>query len=598
MKTSKMGDKIFAELYLSECRMQVFDFFDLFVRTVYDNLTNLYMLLSSQYKDPDFSKIRILSQNNLEENGRDFDIFDVYVEMKKFIALSPYESALREMDLIEKFCYIDDKFRELVLSEYNEEIKLIVLNDTIYPNWWIKTVIKKLSGLDKFEVFDGRISDFCSLNWNNKLRINYMCKKCNQKLGESLLGKRHVNAIEYNKINTLPVMDKDTFGISPLINLAYNSVVKRRPKTEESFAYNFGYNYGGIYAIGFTSWILDICQKEQIDKVIFLARDGYSLFKVFQMLYKDFPSSYAMWSRSVAARSCCDIFPYYFISNIFYSRRKIKFACTVLDMLKYLGIDYISKNELRKYSLEPGTEIGTENIDNYDRFIAFAIEHMAEIISQLTNERDAAKFYYNSLVGDSKKVAIVDTGWSGSNILVLKHAIEKEWVPGCKVVPLMAGMLPRFLQACPSQIIDQRILTYMFSPITNPHLMYELSKFKFAPIFFELFSAAQEPTVLKIKKDQFDAITFEFDEIEGKNADINADILRGIIDFAKEYMVKFCDGYQFLYKIPGSDVGLIAKSALADYDFLRKTFADFDNYINLGLPTHMKNNYPIINNIY
>lgn len=576
----------------------IFDLFGLLIHPLFDEKSYFYMLLSKDYHDPDFSRIRGISQNYLESKNEKFDIYNVYTEMKKYINLKPDESARMEMDNLEKFSYLDFRVKKIMDETIPRNIKKILINDTIYPNSWILHLLQRLDiDSNHLEITDLDMQALYSTILTEK-KIAYICKKENVESGTTLLGDYCVcfDDLDYWK-QTVPIMDKDQFGMSPLIGRAYNSMIMKKHRLETSknhLGYDFGYDYGGMYCIGYASWIFDVCKNRNIDKVLFLARDGYSLIQVFKTLYGEIPAEYAMWSRSVAARSCANLFPYYFFSNIFYSRRKKSFVCTVYDMLKYLGIEGIEEYKLHQYSLETNMELGTDadRIENFDRFTAFSSENMDDILIGLFNEREAAKSYYQDLIGNCKNIAVVDTGYSGSNLLVLKHAIENEWVPGCSVLPLMAGVMPRFLQGCPAQLLNQEILAYMFSPGHNTSLMYDLSKFKFSPIFFEAFAASPDPSVTKIKRSENGTVMFEYDETESNNLNMNQWIHQGILDFTNDYEKTFQD-LEFMNKIPGSDVGLIAKKALEDQDLLKETFANYHNYINMGMPTSIENHYPI-----
>lgn len=582
----------------------IFDSFNLLMYNIFEDSIEFYMLVSIYYDDPDFSKIRRNSQDNLKNINKVFDIYDVYKEMSKYINLKPNESALKEMDLLERFIYINNEVRYIINETIPDSVKKVIINDTIYPDSWLLKLIKELgitsSNLEILNLNTQKVS--ASTTVNKKSTI-YICRKENREIGTGLFGESCICYDDSSELMyTMPIMNQSNNGMSPLIGSAYNGIIKRKQRLEENnnnnLGYNYGYYYGGMYCIGYASWIFDICKFRNIDKVLFLARDGYSLIEVFKSLYKGFPVEYAMWSRSVAARSCAHLFPFYFISNILYSRRKKNFVTTVYDMLKYLGIEEIEEYKLHKYSLNYNMKIGTQtdNINNFDRFIKFAIDNIDEIISGLSNERQAAKSYFKNLIGEYRNIAIVDTGYSGSNLMVLKHAIENEWVPGCKVLPLMAGIMPRFMQACPPHLMNNDISTYMFSPNNNTNLMYDISKYKFSPLFFELFSASPDPSIVKLDKDKNGSIIFEHGEVEYNNLSVNKWIHEGILDFTKDYEEMF-EGLEFMRKIPGSDVGQIAKSALDDSDLLKATFANYHNYINLGMPTLIKNNYSITDHI-
>lgn len=47
--------------------------------------------------------------------------------------------------------------------------------------------------------------------------------------------------------------------------------------------------------------------------------------------------------------------------------------------------------------------------------------------------------YYGKLIGDSKKIAVIDIGWAGSGAMSLRYLFEKEWDINCEVIGVIAG---------------------------------------------------------------------------------------------------------------------------------------------------------------
>ena len=68
--------------------------------------------------------------------------------------------------------------------------------------------------------------------------------------------------------------------------------------------YEYGYVYGGLFVTGYCRFIYDHVKKNQIEKVLFLSRDGYLLKKAYLMLYpkEEKNTAYVLWSRSAALK--------------------------------------------------------------------------------------------------------------------------------------------------------------------------------------------------------------------------------------------------------------------------------------------------------
>ena len=76
--------------------------------------------------------------------------------------------------------------------------------------------------------------------------------------------------------------------MSPIIGGAYRGMVNNHiycGMKKTSMEYEYGYIYGGLFVVGYCGFIHDYCQKNQIDKVLVLSRDGDILRQVYEKMY-------------------------------------------------------------------------------------------------------------------------------------------------------------------------------------------------------------------------------------------------------------------------------------------------------------------------
>ena len=87
---------------------------------------------------------------------------------------------------------------------------------------------------------------------------------------------------------------KNDLGASIFISmLAYRNLLDKN----DNYWYNLGYEYGGPVIYGYTRWIERVSQKEGINNLMFVARDGYTLQRVFNTFNKDIKNSYVYAPR-------------------------------------------------------------------------------------------------------------------------------------------------------------------------------------------------------------------------------------------------------------------------------------------------------------
>lgn len=584
--------KVFAEKLL-QYDVISFDMFDTLILRPFKNPSDVFMLLSSKYNEINFSTIRELAEKEARmeqyEKNKTYEvnIYDIYKKMQRYINIDPVKAAEVEMNVERDICLSNPYMKQIydILCEHNKEI--IVTTNMYIPAAWIQSILEK-----------------CGYNHFSKIYVS--CEYGVDKAGQGLFREaaKHISptkkvihigdnytadvdaaikfgwsACHYPSVNFLgepyrpKIVNIKKSGISPLVGSAYCGIVNKelhnglKNKTD---LYEYGFKYGGPYAIGFTTWIHDFCKEKNIDKILFLSRDGYTLKMVYDSLYHDIPCEYALWSRNSAARAGIKTFPFYFITSALLGRTD--FLYNVKNQLQYFQVPEL-ESKLSSYGLTPDALIGRNHMENNKKFTSLIIDHIEEVKKSLDNEVEAAKEYYSTVLKDCKKVVVVDTGWSSANISILQNAIEADWMPDCKVISIMAGMLPRYARVSPAQLLTNNLCIYMFSPQMNAYEMDFNRDTKYNPFFYELFSAAPHSSLRRFQKNKNGNLEFIFDSPEVENYWTFNQIREGMLDFVEEYKKVF-QNYDFMYKISGSDVAMIIRSGFKNQDYLINTLGN------------------------
>ena len=73
--------------------------------------------------------------------------------------------------------------------------------------------------------------------------------------------------------------------------------------------------------MGYCRFIREYAQREGVDRLLFLSRDGAVLRKLYQRLYPEDPRPvYAYWSRRAAMKVCAGLFPEDFFRRFLYHK--------------------------------------------------------------------------------------------------------------------------------------------------------------------------------------------------------------------------------------------------------------------------------------
>lgn len=104
------------------------------------------------------------------------------------------------------------------------------------------------------------------------------------KTADIFLKKDHKFAKLYKSLNS-------SLGVSIITALA------AQRDTTDDYWIEFGYKYAGPTAYAYTRWIFDIALQNKLSNILFVARDGYLMEKVFKTFNHDIATSYVYAPR-------------------------------------------------------------------------------------------------------------------------------------------------------------------------------------------------------------------------------------------------------------------------------------------------------------
>lgn len=158
-----------------------------------------------------------------------------------------------------------------------------------------------------------------------------------------------------------------------------------------NYWYDFGFRYGGAVVYGYMQWLLSMLQNDDIKEVLFVARDGYSLQKVFDILKNE------------------DIKTHYY-----YAPRIINLVCN-LNHQKNRNIDekqgFMAVQSILSYFKNKDSFLAkhTPEISNYAQGDEFIQKHRKLYEQLAANEITNYQKYFEQFNITADKVALVDS---------------------------------------------------------------------------------------------------------------------------------------------------------------------------------------------
>lgn len=175
----------------------------------------------------------------------------------------------------------------------------------------------------------------------------------------------------------------------------------------------FGYEVFGPLLYGFVKWIYTEAQKEGIKQVLFLARDGFVMKKLYDSLgyNKDIPSLYIEVSRrSLRVPRLAKNSEYEKVM----SSLSVPNMTNVTQIFDSLGLDANDyRQQIEKNNIDFTLQLRRDNLVHDERVKKLYEEIHEELRSNAIDEYSNLVAYLKQF-DFSKKTAIVDIGWAGS----------------------------------------------------------------------------------------------------------------------------------------------------------------------------------------
>lgn len=179
----------------------------------------------------------------------------------------------------------------------------------------------------------------------------------------------------------------DNLGASILVAImAMRDQVERMGvAVAKNYWEKLGYEYGGPVIYGYTRWIEQTAQNQGIDHLMFVARDGYSLQRVFNTFNNTIKNSYVYAPRFLNL-----------ICRLDYWKKDTKQSGAI--------IEYFRTKDKRIEKLAGATQL--QKWSDYHEFIQNNIDIFGELAGA---ERDNYKAYLLKNATATDKIAVVDT---------------------------------------------------------------------------------------------------------------------------------------------------------------------------------------------
>ena len=571
-----------------------FDIFDTLIFRPFSSPTDVFYLIGEKFDFLDFKNLRVWAEWDArmkcrQKNGHtEVSLQDIWENLEEDTGLNAEEGMRLECETEEKLCYSNPYMLQVWKRLQKLGKRMIIVSDMYLPRSCIERILQKTGymGAERIyisneygenkaggDLFHRVIRDFSGARIVHIGDNPHSDQKMAKASGLDILPYQNVNK------NVLLYRPMD---MSSMIGGAYRGLVSNHlynGSEKFSIDYEYGYVYGGLFVVGYCHFIHEYYEQHYLDRLLFLARDGDILNRVYQKLYPDDRTVYVYWSRKAATKLMADEDKHDFFRRFIY--HKVNQKVTIGEALRSMELEQLlpelsdwqeiwdvwerksgAGRKQKFIDLRAEDELTDKNAYLLRRFIEAKWER---VMTHYEEQQVAAEKYYREILHGCENVAAVDIGWAGSGALALSHLVEKVWGMDCKITGIVAGT-NTIHNAQPDAsdpfLQDGRLVAYLYSGQMNRDLLKKHDPNKDYNVFWELLLYSLTPSFQGFHDGRYQTekesiyletvdITLEFGKYDFNPEGIR-EIQRGILDFAEQYLEHF-GAFPYMFRISGRD---------------------------------------------
>ncbi len=298
-----------------------FDVFDTLIVRDVNRPTDVFRIMEETLGIPGFYEKRIEAEQAARRNKPDtteVNIYEIYRGYEGISSENANEYIEKELQTEISLCHPNSDIIPL-FEKCKEKYRVIIASDMYLPADMMEKLLKSCSitGYEKIyvscdvekskynggELFDF-ISDDLGININEITHIGDDFKSDYMNARKKRIQTMKIRKQKANRL--ISRYKLPSYKNYEQVDIIYNYISNTTPR-ENDFYYRFGYENFGVLLWGFCKWLLDRMTKEGIEQALFIARDGYIIKEVYDMMgcSKIIPSYYFEMSRrsSIVATS-------------------------------------------------------------------------------------------------------------------------------------------------------------------------------------------------------------------------------------------------------------------------------------------------------
>lgn len=544
---------------LSSYEVISFDIFDTLIFRPFSEPTDLFYFVGEKLEVMNFKELR----GQMEQKAREkkyqivghyeVTLEDIWNQLECEVGICAKIGKQVEIETENKFCYANPFMLEVYRELQKKGKRILIVSDMYLPKSVLQEILhnngyreyEKLYVSCEYGKSKATGSLFEIVGKENQGRMVHVGDNTHSDV--TMAKKYGIDTCYYPNVNRNSKKYR-AYDMSCMIGGAYRGIVNHhlyQGLHSYSMEYEYGFIYGGLFVTGYCNFIREYGRKNQIDKVLFLSRDGDIIKKAYDILFPEEKTEYVYWSRRAATKLMAKEDKQDYFRRFLY--HKVNQKISLEQILISMELEFLVE-KLPKF-LQKTTLLTDRNVEEVKAFLESVWE---EILLVYEREQEGAKAYYTKVLQGCKKVVAVDIGWAGSGAIALHYLVHNVWKLPCEVVGIVAGtntMYSSEPEASETFLQSGRLVSYLYSQRQNRDLLKKHDPNRKYNVYWELLVSSPTPQLKGFHLNVKNGLVFgEYD----KNLEGIREIQKGILAFVREYQKHFGDS-SFMYQISGRD---------------------------------------------
>lgn len=543
----RMTPKEYADK-LTEFDVISFDVFDTLILRPFSSPADLFYVLGDKLGYPDFHRIRQEIEWKAREKkyktAKHYEVTleEIYTLLAKETGIEKDAAMQLEIETECTFCFANP-FMYQVVQELQRRGKRLIITSDMYLSMEQICKLLKRCGYPEFAACyvscdvgrsknKGDLYDFVKGEGKNKtfahVGDNY--------ISDVKQAKRH-GFVPFHYVNVNAVGEPyRPYDMSVITGSVYRGLINAHIHNGlhcYSREYEYGYIYGGLFVTGYCQFIHEYVVTHDVDKILFLSRDGDILQKAYHALYPEgVETEYVYWSRLAATKMSARYYKYDYFRRFLY--HKVNQNYTLQKIFAAMELEDMLPEFCRNIKIEKDTVLTDQNVDKVKKFLNDSWE---DVLAHYQEQLEAGKQYYSEVLRGCKKVVAVDIGWAGSGAIALDYIVNQLWQLNCKIVGIIAGTNTCHNaepDASETFLQSKKLVSYLYSQRENRDIWKLHDAGKGHNLYWEMLLGTPRGSFKGFYLDKKGECVYQFNELM-VNSDKVKEIQKGILEFVEEY---------------------------------------------------------------